>query len=311
MAMSKSAIYLFPILGAVVLAFSPYFFSNYIISVLLFILIHLVLAQSYDLMGGFMGYVNLGHYTFFGIGAYVFSIFLVRHFSVATSLAMAAFANAAFAAMISYPLFRLRGDYFAFATLAMIVLMEIMAFNLRSITGGPDGISLPPGYTLFKAFYVSLGVALVSFFANYHILKSKFGMALQSIREDEEVAEVMGIRVFGYKLATLVISASFAGIAGGIWAWFLTYIDPPTVFGLNVALVPIAMVFFGGTGKLAGPVVGVVILGILEQVLWIKIQHLHLAIYGSILIAVGIFMPGGIVRSRIFRRRPVPVKIKR
>lgn len=303
-ATTSAAVYFFPTLGAAVLAFTPYFLSAYGVSFLLLLLVYLVLAQSYDIMGGYMGYVNLGHYTFFGIGAYVFSIFLVRNFSVATSLAMAAVVNIAFAGLMSYPFFRLRGDYFAFATLAMIVLMEIIAFNLPRLTGGPEGISLPPGYFLYHAFYISIAVALISFFTNYNILGSKFGMALQSIREDEEVAEVMGVRSFGYKCAALVISASFAGLIGGVYAWYLSYIDPPTVFGLDVALIPVAMAFFGGTGKLAGPAIGVLVLGVMEQVLWIKLTYFHVAIYGAILVSVGLFMPGGIVRSRLFKRRP-------
>lgn len=301
-ASKKVAIYFFPILLAAILATTPSFLSPYVISVIFFLLVHLILGQSYDLMGGYMGYVNLGHYMFFGIGAYAFSIFLVRGFSVATGLFMAIFVNVVFSAIIAYPIFRLRGDYFAFGTLALIVLMEILAFNIPSLTRGPEGLSLPPGYFLYQAYYIALAVALISFFANYKILRSKFGMALQSIREDEEVAEVMGVRVFRYKIITFATSASFAGIAGGVWAWYLSYIDPPTVFGLNVALIPIAMVFFGGTGKLIGPAVGVLVLGVLEQVLWIKLTHFHLAIYGAILVLVGIFMPGGLVRSRLFRR---------
>jgi len=301
-ALKTIAVYFFPILGAAFLATTPMFFSPYIISIILFLLVHLILAQSYDLMGGFMGYVNLGHYTFFGIGAYAFSIFLVDGLGVVVSLSMATLANAAFAGIIAYPLFRLKGDYFAFGTLAMIVLMEIVTFNIPSLTGGPEGISLPPGYFLYQAFAIALIVALISFFMNYHIIRSKFGMALQSIREDEEVAEVMGVRVFGYKMITLIISASFAGITGGLWAWYLSYIDPPTVFGLDVALIPIAMVVFGGTGKLAGPAIGVLVLGVLEQILWIKLTHFHLAIYGGILVLVGIFMPGGVIRSRLFKR---------
>lgn len=308
-ATTTTVVCFFPVLIAAVLAFTPYFLSAYAVSVFLLLLIYLVLAQSYDIMGGFMGYVNLGHYTFFGIGAYVFSIFLVLNFSLAASLAMATLANVVFAGLISYPIFRLRGDYFAFATLALIVLMEILAFNLSKLTNGPEGISLPPGYNLYPAFYISIAVALISFFINTYILSSKFGMALQSIREDEEVAEVMGVRSFGYKCAALMLSASFAGFIGGIYAWYLSYIDPPTVFGLDVALIPVAMAFFGGTGKLAGPALGVLVLGVLEQLLWIKLTHFHLAIYGAILVAVGLFMPGGIVRASFFRRRLGPLKL--
>ncbi len=170
-ATKTTAVYFFPILGAAILAITPSFLSPYLISIILFLLAHLILAQSYDLMGGFMGYVNLGHYTFFGIGAYAFSIFLVRGFDVAICLSMATLVNAAFAAIISYPLFRLRGDYFAFGTLAMIVLMEIVTSNVASLTGGPEGISLPPGYFLYQAFYIALVVTLVSFFTNYNILR--------------------------------------------------------------------------------------------------------------------------------------------
>lgn len=99
-----------------------------------------------------------------------------------------------------------------------------------------------------------------------------------------------------------MISASFASIAGAIQAWYLGYIDPTVVFGLDVALVPIVMALFGGTGTLLGPLVGVLTLGLIEQFIWIKIPFLHFAIYGAILIGVGLFMPGGMVRSGWFQK---------
>jgi branched-chain amino acid transport system permease protein len=132
----------------------------------------------------------------------------------------------------------------------------------------------------------------------FKLVNSKLGLALISIREDEQAAGVFGIHAFKYKFVALIISASFPALAGAVHAWYLSYIDPPTVFGLAVALTPIAMTLFGGMGTMFGPVVGVCALWVIEQVIWTQTQYLHFATYGVILILAGIFMPGGIVRSR-------------
>ena len=206
--------------------------------------------------------------------------------------------------MLAIPLFRLSGDYFAFATLALLPLFELLAFNLTPITGGADGIVLPPHYVLGSAFYLALALAVVTFLLTGILTSSRFGYALKSIRNDELASEIVGIRIFPAKLAVLVLSSAFAALAGAIQGWQLSYIDPPTVFGLNVALVPISMALLGGSGKRWGPIVGVVILFALQQWLLVNVTVLQATVYGLVILLIGRFMPGGLLRAQFAQNIP-------
>lgn len=291
---------------AIVAAFAalPLLGVAYATSLGLTLLIAFVLAQSWDWVGGEAGYVNLGHFVFYGLGAYVFCILLVRGVPMPVCLAIACLLTAAIAAVLAIPLFRLSGDYFAFATLALLPLFELLAFNLTPITGGADGIVLPPHYVLGSAFYLALALAVVTFLLTGILTSSRFGYALKSIRNDELASEIVGIRIFPAKLAVLVLSSAFAALAGAIQGWQLSYIDPPTVFGLNVALVPISMALLGGSGKRWGPIVGVVILFALQQWLLVNVTVLQATVYGLVILLIGRFMPGGLLRAQFAQNIP-------
>ncbi|MEP9349471.1 branched-chain amino acid ABC transporter ATP-binding protein/permease [Xanthobacter sp. KR7-225] len=277
----------------------------YVTSLAFTFLVFFVLAQSWDWIGGLAGYVNLGHFAYYGIGAYAFSIALVSGVPTPVCFLIAAAAVAMIAALLSFPLFRLTGDYFAFATLAVLPLAELLAFNLVPLTGGADGIVLPPRYVLVPAFYTAVGLAVVTFALSVLLARSRFGYALKSIRNDEQAAEVVGIRIFPAKRAVMVLSGAFAALAGAVHAWQLSYIDPPTVFGLNVALVPVAMALFGGSGLLWGPLVGVVLLFSVQQYLLVNMTMLHATVYGLIILLIGRFMPGGLLRASVARATPL------
>ncbi len=268
------------------------------------ILIAFVLAQSWDWVAGEMGYVNLGHYCFYGIGAYAFAIVLVGKYPVAAALLFALLATACAAAVFAFPLLRLRGDYFAFGTLALLPLAEVMALNLVPITNGSDGIVLPPENVLTRAYFIALGACLATAVVTWRLSFIRFGYALRSIRNDEEVAEVMGIRILPVKVAVIVLSAAFAGLAGGIQAWQMSFIDPGTVFGLNVALVPVAMALLGGSGLLWGPLIGVLLLASMQQWLLVNVKGYQATIYGTVILLIGRFMPGGLLRAGWVRERP-------
>jgi branched-chain amino acid transport system permease protein len=292
-------------LGAATLALFaalPLFGTAYLTSLAFTLLIAFILAQSWDWVGGEAGYVNLGHFVFYGIGAYAFSILLVRGLPLPLCFLAAFIVTGIVAAVLAFPLFRLHGDYFAFATLALLPLAELLAFNLTPVTGGADGIVLPPHYVLRPAFYLGLGLAVVTFVLTGILTASRFGYGLKSIRNDELAAEIIGVRIFPKKLAVLALSAVFAALAGAIHAWQLSYIDPPTVFGLNVALVPVSMALLGGSGKRWGPFVGVVILFTLQQWLLVNITVLQATVYGLVILLIGRFMPGGLLRSQLVRR---------
>ena len=290
--------------GLAAAACVPMFGNAYATTFVFTILIAYILAQSWDWIAGEMGYVNLGHYCFYGIGAYAFSIALVAKYPVLLALLFCVAFTAIVAMLLSFPLFRLKGDYFAFATLALLPLAEILAYNLSDITKGGDGISLPPQSVLSIAYWGALGVCVVAACLTVWLNRQHFGYALKSIRNDEEVAEVMGIRIFPVKLRVTVLSASFAALAGALQSWQLSYVDPPTVFGLNVALVPVAMALLGGSGLLWGPIIGVLLLACMQQWLLINLKTLQTTIYGAVILLIGRFMPGGILRAPWIRRLP-------
>lgn len=293
------------------LALVPAAGSPYVTSFLFTILVSLVLAQSWDWVGGEMGYVNLGHFAFYGIGAYAFSILLTRGVPLPLSFAAAVGLTCAVAAVLAFPMFRLKGDYFAFATLAMLPLAELLAFNLVPLTGGADGIVLPPHYVLVPAYFMALALVVATLVATRALVRSRFGYALKSIRNDEQAAEVMGVRIFPAKLRVLVLSAAFASLAGAVQAWQLSYIDPPTVFGLGTALVPVSMALLGGSGLLWGPLVGVVLLSVMQQVLLVNLTMLQATIYGAVILLIGRFMPGGLLRAPLVRRLPLVGRLGR
>ncbi|MFH0823636.1 MAG: branched-chain amino acid ABC transporter permease [Pseudomonadota bacterium] len=280
------------------LPFLPY---PYLIVWVFLFAVYLTLAVSYDIVGGYMGYMNLGHSVFFGLGAYTTAILLNQGFHVGAALAAAAAVAACFAAVTAYPIFRLRGAYFALGTFGLISLVGIVCNNLRDLTGGSGGISTPTGDHGIAAYYLSLIVAVSTLALSRGLAVSQFGPALFSIRDDEEVARSLGMPTTLCKSLALVVAAVPAGTIGGVYVWNVGYISPSSVFGLEIALSPIVMAMLGGSGTIAGPFLGVLFLTVVQELLWTKLPYLHLTVYGIIMLLVGLFMPGGLVRTRWFR----------
>jgi branched-chain amino acid transport system permease protein len=293
------------LLAAVLLALAaatPWIGNRYHVSFVFVLLMYLALTATYDLVGGYMGYINLGHGAFFGLGAYVYGIMVSRGGPPALALAFAAVAAAAFARLIAVPIFRLRGVYFAIATFGILKLLEVLAVNLDTMTGGTPGLSIAPTASTLPTFYLMLGAAVAGVGLNAWVANSRLGLGLVSIREDEEVAEASGIDTQRLKANVLMLSAIVPGVAGAIYMWQLTYINPTTAFGVELSFAPIIMAMLGGTGTLAGPLVGTVFLSLIEELLWSQLGYLHLTMYGLVLVLVGILMPGGLMRSRAFSR---------
>jgi branched-chain amino acid transport system permease protein len=282
----------------------PFVANPYLITFAFTVLVAYILGQSWDWVAGEMGYVNLGHYCFYGIGAYAFAIALVGDWPLVLSLGFALVITALAALVLSVPLFRLHGDYFAFATLALLPLMEVLAYNLTPITRGADGIVLPVKQVLQPAYLLALGTCVITFIVTLRINHARFGYALKSIRNDEQVAETVGVKIAPVKRRVLVLSAVFGAAAGALQAWQMSYIDPSTVFGLNVALVPIAMVLFAGSGLRFGPLIGVLVLASMQQWLLVSVKGYQATLYGLTILLIGRFMPGGFLRARWVKRVP-------
>jgi branched-chain amino acid transport system permease protein len=291
------------LLGAVL----PGFLNTYVVgSVLFLFLVYSVLALSYDVLGGFTGYMNLGHVVFFGIGAYVAAIiFKTFGLSLAFGIVLAPFIAAGFAFLFSFPIFRLKGFYFAVAGLALVELAALLvaSSDAKPLTNGFDGISFVQSNVLVP-YYAALGLIVFSVLASLAISKSKFGLALRSIKEDEEVAGALGINVPRMKRRALIISAMIAGLDGAVYFWGRGAISPQTAFGFVITFIPITLALLGGTGTTVGPIIGGVIYIYLQNYL---LQFLGTALPGTIyfpnaitgvlLIAVGLFAPRGIAGS--------------
>jgi len=284
--------------------------STYLISFFLSVFIAAILAQSYDWVGGHMGYLNLGHASFFGIGAYTFGILLRAGVPIGVSFAAGVLLATAFALLISYPFFRLRGAYFALATFGLVALLELLASNLSGVTGGSEGLTIPTGYRLYDAYYASLVLLTLLVAATAWLARSRLGLALVSIREDEEVAGAFGVNAYAVKCLGLAASAAVAGLAGGLYCWYLTYIIPTTVFGLDAAIGPIVMAMLGGSGTVVGPLLGALVVDVIREVLRLKTPYLALTIYSVMLVLVGLFLPGGLAAPRRWRRLVRPVRTR-
>jgi ABC-type branched-subunit amino acid transport system permease subunit len=276
--------------------------STYVVAFLLSVFVAAILAQSYDWVGGHLGYLNLGHASFFGIGAYAFGALLKAGQPLAVAFAAGMVLAAAFALAISYPFFRLRGAYFALATFGLVALLELLAANLSGITGGSEGLTIPTGYRLYHAYYGALALLAGLVAATAWLVRSRLGLALVSIRDDEEVAGAFGVNAYAVKCLALVASASVAGLAGGLYCWYLTYIIPTTVFGLDVAIGPVVMAMLGGSGTVIGPLLGAVVVDTIREVLRLKTPYLALTIYGVMLVLVGLYLPGGLAAPGRWRR---------
>jgi len=282
--------------------------STYLVAFFLVVFIAAILAQSYDWVGGHLGYLNLGHASFFGIGAYAFGILLRAGQPLAAAFAAGVLLAAAFALAISYPFFRLRGAYFALATFGLVALLELLASNLSGLTGGSEGLTIPTGDRLYHAYYVALVLLAGLVAATAWLARSRLGLALVSIRDDEEVAGAFGVNANGVKCLALVASAAVAGLAGGLYCWYFGYIIPGTVFGLDVAIGPVVMAMLGGSGTVLGPVLGAIVVDAIREVLRLETPYLALTVYGVMLVLVGLFLPGGLAEPRRWRRLAAAVR---
>jgi branched-chain amino acid transport system permease protein len=288
-------------LAAISLA-TPIVGNNYYNSFMFFLFIAIVMASTYDVVAGYTGYINLGHGAFFGIGAYAYGIAIVRTGSNLLSIPFAVAVAVALAGLMAYPLFRLRGAYFSIATFGVLKLLSVLALNLHDLTGGTTGLSITPTDSMIITYYLAFLACAAAILLNRWVAHSSTGLALMTIREDEEVASSSGVNALFYKWTILMISAALPGFVGAIFMWQTTYIDPDSAFGANVAFTPVIMAMLGGSGTVVGPVIGAVFLTFLQEALWSHIGYLQLAMYGVVLVAVGLFMPGGLIRNKWFAR---------
>jgi len=268
--------------------------SRYLLFLLYLIFMDISLAQSWNLVGGYTGLISLGHAAFFGLGAYTAAI-LIRRLGVPflPSALAGGLVAAAFSAVIAVPTFRFRGIYFAIGSLILAEALRIWMINWE-LTGGAQGISLPaggaPGLTEF--YYIMLLIAAGSTALLVVILRTKLGVGLRAIRDNEEVAQNMGVNTFRTKLYAFMLSAFITGLTGGVHAARLGVIEPYSIFSAVRTISTVNTVIIGGMGTVFGPILGAVFITLLSEGL-AEFYTFHLMITGLIFILVIRFVPSG------------------
>jgi branched-chain amino acid transport system permease protein len=288
--------------GGVALALLPYHLNVYFRSFAMFTMMYVVLALSWNIISGFTGYTSFGHVAFYGIGAYACAILVADHgWHWIGALGVAAAVGAAVAAALGYPVLRLKGSYFAIAMLGAAEGTRVVVTVWDSLTHGGEGISFPSTENSIETYQAMLALALVTTAVSYAVGHSRLGIRLNAIREDEGAAEALGIDATRYKLAAFTLSAIFPAVAGGIQAYKVLYIDPPSVFFVQVTIAMALMSMLGGKGTVIGPIVGAVLLYGVQEITWVKFPTAHLIAYGIFIIVVARFMPRGLMGIAIDR----------
>jgi branched-chain amino acid transport system permease protein len=274
----------------------PLLGSEYAVSFTIQLMIFMILAYSWNLIGGYAGYTHFGQVCFFGLGGYVAAL-LIQHAGVKWYFAVpiASVAGIALALPLGTAMLRLKGPYFAIGMFGLARVMESLVLGFDSVTQGGTGLYLPPQDSLRPVYYTLVVIALVMIFATWRLDNSRLGLKLLAIREDEQAADALGVRTTRLKIGTFVVSAIAPATVGALNAVYLAFIDPPTAFSPVVELTTIAIVLLGGMGTVLGPLVGAVVLSIVNELLWARFPEYYLAIVGTLVLLAVLFMPRGIV----------------
>jgi branched-chain amino acid transport system permease protein len=283
-------------LGSLALiAAAPGFLSPFLVQFVINLFMLAILAESWNIIGGFTGYASFGNVAFFGLGAYTTGILMTKAgLPLPVALAAAGVVPMLFAAVVGLPILRLKGHYFAIATLGVAETMREIVYNVE-ITGAGTGLVMPIARTPALFFYLMLAILVAVTLVNVWLARSRFGYGLVAIREDEDAAAAMGIDTARYKTIAFAISGAFAGLTGGVFAYWITFIDPDAVFRVIVTIQMIIMAVFGGAGTVVGPLLGALVLASVSEVLSTQLVSLAELFNGLIVILVVLFMPKGLL----------------
>jgi branched-chain amino acid transport system permease protein len=288
---------------------------EYLLHILVICGIYIILTLSLNLIVGYTGLPSLGHAAFSCIGAYTSSL-LALNMGVSPwiGLLIGACVAAVSGILIGYPAVRLKGDYLALATFGLGVIVYSIAKNWVSLTRGPMGLPGIPGFSviglqlsaIWSYLILVLIFVIITIFVIGRIVNSPFGRVLRSIREDEIASEAMGKDTNKHKLLVFIVGAFFAGIAGSLYAHYITFIDPSS-FTVMESITILLMVIFGGMGSISGSIVGAIVLVVLPELLRFLgmpssvAAPLRQMIYGLLLVSLMIWRPQGLLGSYRFR----------
>lgn len=258
-------------------------------------LLYVTLSQSWNLIGGYTGQQNLGHAAFFGIGGVCARYLWLWGVPLPLALLAGALGAVIFALIIGFPAFRLKGVYFIISTLVLAEILQILFYTVL-----PRANVLPSkllnAYSLTPRYYLSLVIAVLAVVVVDWIRRSRLGLGLMSIREDEDAAEASGVNTLKYKLTAFLISTSLAGLAGGVYAYYAAAVRPGYLFSALWTFDAVIIVFVGGVGTITGPIIGAIFFVLLKQLLSLYLPGgSHVMVFGILFIIVVLYLPGGLI----------------
>ncbi len=304
--------------GVAVMAFAHWFHVDYLYFASYTILQFIVLATAWNILGGYCGYVNFGSAAFFAMGAYS-SVFMHKFFPlpIPILILIAAVVTGIAGFGMGYLTLRLRGSFFAIATLALAVVLQTLVVNWDFVGGSRGAYIIRPDSLEFAGieinyieylFALMLALAVFALITARTIERSQLGFGFATIRDDELAAEACGVPTLRLKLIATTLSGAFMGMAGAPFPYYIGYLQPASAFGLEYAVNSIAMPMIGGTTSWIGPLVGAILLGSAQQYATVTISSaVNLLIVGLMLVAFVIIAPNGLVglvQERLRRRQP-------
>ena len=282
---------------AVFLLWYPKLADPYFLHLTVAAFLAMILASSWDILAR-TGQVSVGQAGLFGIGAYTAALlYKWIHFSPVLGMFSGGIVSVIVAALLGTLTLRLRGIYFSITTIAFAEALSVIWLMTPNFAGGAMGLSTPPlfGGNREQAYYLILALLALVILTVWIIQVTRLNFAFTAIRENEEVANVIGINPTRYKVLAFMISAFFTGFAGGFYSHYNTYIIPYEVFGLGISIACLVMPIFGGLYTIAGPVIGTIVIKAIEEYLRVTVSYGHQIAYGLILVMVVLFMPEGLV----------------
>jgi branched-chain amino acid transport system permease protein len=299
-----------------VLALMPWLADNYYVRLATFVCMYGALALSWNFIGGYCGYPSFSTAAFVGLGSYAGG--LLQNAGVPMVLAWigATVFVTLFAAIIGAGLLRMKGHYFAIGSITLVEVLRQIASLWSGLTGGGDGlnVAIMPGGPDFAGrvfLYAMLVVMVLAWATTIIVDRSRLGFGLRCINQNEDAADMVGVRVNRYKTAAFTLSSIFCGTVGAIYASWVSYIAPTDAFGIVLTLKVPVMAMLGGVGTLYGPLIGSAAFVLMEETIWAKFLDYHQAILGMVIVLLIFFLPGGFLKldyRKLWARLPAKVR---
>jgi branched-chain amino acid transport system permease protein len=280
----------------ILLAALPLFNVNeYILHISILTFLYIVLSSSWNILGGLAGQVSFGFSVFWGMGAYTLALALKGGLSLIVGILIAVAVSAVLSIIIGYPTLRLRGPYFAIASIG--VGEAVRVFMLVFAPGGASGLTVfdPTAFAKEVHYYSAFALLVVVLFTVRWIMRSKFGLGLASIKENEDAAISLGVNTIWLKVTAHLIAAVFISIAGALYARYQMFIEPNGVFSFQQGISILMMPVIGGLGTFWGPILGAVVFVVVQDQLLASYPELNMLFYGILLVLIILFEGGGVV----------------